>query len=438
MIESVFFLRYNARMKIKNSVLCLIMVLGLIDPAIAEDRLRDELITTPDRSCGIHYLTQGNTIGWYLTEVEGSCISGLLDGRGHVTLRDAFGKIVRDIDSFFTQGYPTKSAYKGIHLKTLWLSDTPAQSLVFDLGTEEQLNIRYLGKMAAVQQPDGTYSSFDACHPAVVLAMTPDLDLFEDESIQQELINSVLNRITPVCSDANQIYFYGSSKDNPENKDIAFFADIDLENSHIKVRRLPSSPRIRDILSNPSEAADVPIPKEIRRETGLPVVQITPVKPEVRSLPPQGAVTETAQPKKDEVFSPISAQAQAQPPQPSEPIIIPQPIPTISPTSDTVTQVTQPESPPEASPSWDDVPALLTAARLLKQPVEGKALIHIARFDATGLALTDRPVALRVKGDNLPLGWVMVQGTFSQTPPQNTSDTIGFVQVRSFTPMKEK
>ena len=413
--------------------------MGFCAYAGPDDRVRDELITTTDRSCGIHYLTNKNTIGWYITEVEGTCLNGLLDGMGHISLRNAFGKVVQETAGFFVQGYPMESNYGNINLKTLLLGDTN-QELIFDLGSEERLDIKYMGKMTSTRQSDDTYSAFDACHPAVVLAVTPHLDLFEDEAVQQELINSVINRVAPVCPETNQIYFYGSDKDNPENKDIAFFADINLESGHIKVRRLPSSPRLRDVLTNPADAMDIPIPKEIRRETGLPVVQVTPVKPESKPAP---AVPPTEKSKQQVIplsVTPAPAQmpvlpktAPAPQPLPTTESIAPQPVPAPEPVL--AQSQPQPQTPePTSLPAWDDIPALLTAARLLKQPVDGKALIHIARFDAMGIALTDGPVALRVKGNNLPLGWVVVQGLFSYTPPQNGTDALGFVQVQSFTP----
>ena len=411
-------------MRIKNTLFYFVLLMGLNAYAGSDDRVRDELITTPDRTCAIHYLTQGNTVGWYVTEVEGSCPNGLLNGAGKATLRNAFGKVVRQIAGFFTHGYPTREDYGEITLKTLWLSDSSTQSLVFDLGSGEANDIHYLGKMTSTRQSDEAYSAFDACHPATILALTKDEMIFGDETVQQDLIDAVLNRVAPICPDAPRIYVYGSSKENPENKDIAFFADIDLDSGHIKVRRLPISARVRDVLGDPEAAADFPVPKEIRRETGLPVVQITPVKPEVKPLP-HPIPEPTIEPR-------IKKQPIPQPESPS-PAMIQPPAP--------MAQTQIPSAPAEtkaSESSWDDVPALLTASRLLKQPVEGKVLLHIARFDATGLAITDAPVALRLKGNNLPLGWVGVMGTFSHTPPQASTDTLGFVQVQTFTPIGDK
>ncbi|MDY6407583.1 MAG: hypothetical protein SPL08_02610, partial [Pseudomonadota bacterium] len=234
----------------------------------------------------------------------------------------------------------------------------------------------------------------------------------------------------------------GSETDTPENKDISFFADINLNTGHIKVRRVPSSPRIRDVLADPTNNTDIPLPKEIRRETGLTVVQITPVKPEgksfgvldtpkndiaVSSIPVVGAIplsrdTSEIQTSglRETSTSLIRTTAETMPVSVSRP----------SSEKETVQE--------EADSLWDDIPALLTAARLLKQPVDGKALVHIARFDSVGIALTDGPVILRLRGKNLPTGWVVISGHFTYTPMQNANDAVGFVDVQSFTAMSHK
>jgi len=403
------------------------LLLSVAASAFAADSVRDEFITTTDRTCGIHYLTDGNTVGWYLTEVSGSCPGGVLDGRGSVAVRNAFGKPVRNLSGFFTQGYWTGKIPQKVPLKTLLLSDSDTQTLLFELGGEERLDLHYLGRMTATRSSDGGYGPFSACRPVWILAVTPHTDIFEDEAVQQELINSVLNQARDLCPEADQIYFYGSDTEDPTNKDIAFFADIRLSTGQIKVRRLPSSPRVRDILTRPAEAADIPVPKEIRQETGLPVVEITPVRPE---QPTAEKPAPTPKPVAIPVLPPTP---------PAEPTPV---TPEITPTPE-VTQAEPEEAPiPEAAPApipdtWDDIPALLTASRLLKQPVDGKTLIHISHFDETGAALTDEPAVLRLKGNSLSLGWGIAEGAFSHTATQGPTDSVGFVQVRSFTPVSK-
>ena len=394
-------------MRIRN--LLIFFAFGLCSvSAAALSPVRDEVLITTDRSCAVHFLTHDNTTGWYLTEVEGSCPNGVLEGAGLVTVRNAFGKTVGQLNGFFHQGY-----WMGHHevfapLKTLLLKDETEQTLVVDLGREERLDIKYLGKLTATRRSDNTYGPFSGCRPTQVLAVTSQPDLFEDEAVQQELINSAINRAKNLCPDTEWIYFYASQSENPDNQEIIFFADINLESRKIKVRRLPSSRRNRDLLGGNSQVSTVPQPREIRRETGLPVVQITPVKPEQEGRADSPSQTEV-------VKQSIPVQAQ--------------PVPIAS----------EPE-PKNVAPSLenlDDIPALLTAARLLKQPIEGKILIHIHHFDEKGEAVLDEPISLLATGKGLSLGWGIAEGLVSYREPNpQDPEKRGFIQINTFTPVQ--
>jgi len=371
--------------------------------AVALPPVRDEVITTTDRNCAIHYLTHDNTTGWYLTEFEGDCQSGVLEGAGLVTVRNAFGKTVGQLNGFFRQGYWMGNQEVLAPLKTLLLRDDPEQTLVVDLGREDHLDVRYLGKLTAARRSDNTYGPFVGCRPAQVLAVTTQPELFEDETVQQGLINSAINRAKQLCWGTEWIYFYASQTENPDNQDIIFFADINLETRKIKVRRLPSSGHNRDLLTLGTSGSAIPQPKEIRRETGLPVVQITPVKPEQEEKM-------LAQPQAQTVQ--VSSQVQS----------VPQ-VPVVD---------TQNELLP---PNLDDIPALLTASRLLKQPIDGKALIHIHHFNEKGEAVLDEPVPLRATGSALSIGWGVAEGMFTHhSADSGDPESRGFVQIKSFTP----
>ena len=399
-------------MKMGNHLFFVVLGLWSVS-AMALPPVRDEVLTTTDRSCAVHFLTHDNVTGWYLTEAEGACPNGVLEGAGLVTVRNAFGKTVGQLNGFFHQGY-----WMGHHevlapLKTLLLRDEAEQTLVVDLGKEERLDIRYLGKLTATRRSDNTYGPFSGCRPTQVLAVTTQPDLFEDETVQQELINSAINRAKNLCPDTEWIYFYASESENPDNQEIIFFADINLESRKIKVRRLPSSRRNRDLLGEGS-ISTIPQPKEIRRETGLPVVQITPVKPEQEGrvdLPMQTDIAKL----------PVPATIQPVPVQTKPTVTIPE---------------SEPKNITPSLENLDDIPALLTATRLLKQPIDGKALIHIHHFDEKGDAVLDDPVPLRATGTGLSLGWGIAEGLFSyRVTDSKDSETKGFIQINTFTPV---
>lgn len=415
------------------------LILSVVYPTKAAEelpRVRDELLTTTDRSCAVHYLTHQNTTGWYLTEVEGECPYGVLDGYGSLAVRNAFGKVVDQRNGMFAQGYWMGTDPMRVTLKSLFLGDLEEQTLVYQLGDDKQLNIRYLGTSKAVRRSDKSYGPFLGCNPARILAVTPDTSIFEDESIQQDIIQSVIRRVQNVCSEPDKIYLYASKKENPENADVAFFADISLAEQQIKVRRLPSSSRTRNILAIGSEDDNKPRPREIRHETGLPVVQVTPVKP-------TAPISRTENPVLDIPLKTDSTKDTVTPINPAQILKHQVQIPT-GPSvktdffnDDTTIQPPVLTDPPPSVPidanHLDEVPHLLTASRLLGQPVDGKALVHIARFDNDGSVLIDEPVALRAKGSRLSLGWGIAEGEFLY---DSQSDRRGFIQIDTFTPVE--
>ena len=373
--------------KIKE-VLMIVFVL-LSATGIQASNVRDVVLSTTDRSCSIHYLTHGNTTGWFLTDVDGDCSTGKLSGEGSVIVRDAFGNVEEQLIGHFNQGYWTGVEPIQVPLKTLLLNhDSEEQFLTFDLGKEKRLDIQYLGKMTSTRRSDKTYGPFLACDPVRVLAITTDIDLFRDEAVQQNLISSVVQRAREICPQSMQIQFYASNQDNPLEEDIFFFADIDLEAKHVKVRRIPTPSETRKVIR---------LEKQDKNQS---------IEAELQSLSsPQSTMKDTVE--KDPDISVPSEEKR-----------------TVLPVLDVDTEI-----------RLDKIPHLLTASRLLKQPVEGKALVHIAYFNDIGEAVTDKPVALKVKGNGLSLGWGVLSGVFTYLQPTGKLNELrGMVDVLSFSP----
>lgn len=394
---------------------------------------QDDRIATTDRSCTIHYTTRRNTTGWFLSDLDGSCPNGWLNGPATITIRDAFAKPVEQISGFWVDGYRTEPIAVPVQINDISGDETGTRILSFDMGQEERLDIRYVGRMTAEPLADGTYGPFMACAPVQILAITSDLSLFEDETIQQELINTAINQARFLCPKATHIYFYAADTLRPQNKDVAFFADIDLDGRKIKVKRVPSSSRIRDILKNPDQG--IPVPRIVRQGTGTPIMQVQPIKQTKKEpTPTSSAVSQRPLTPLARTASPRPAPTSSQ--QASGPVSqMPIPVSRKAPQpADPEPQITSQPTPPVL----DALPHLLTAARLLKQPVDGKALVHISGFDDSGAAVIDQPVALRATGTGLSLGWGIAEGLYSYTPPAGTVPTVkGFVQIHTFTPTSD-
>lgn len=355
--------------------------------------VQDVVLNTTDKTCSIHYLTHGNTTGWFLTDISGSCASGTLSGEASVIVRNAFGKVEEQLVGYFNQGYWTGSEQTNAPLKILFLNhDSEEQFLTYDLGQEDRLDVHYLGKMTATRRADNTYGPFLSCDPVRILAITSDSELFTDESVQQGLITSAVQRARNVCPKTMQIQFYGADRDNPQNEDIFFFADIDLETKHIKVRRTPSSLNTWKTIQ---------VRNNITEKTVLPK----------ENIPPSvwNASKKNEDINRDDDISLLSPKEKNKP---------------TLPVLDVDTEI-----------RLDKIPHLLTASRLLKQAVDGKALVHIDSFNEMGEAVADKPVRLKIKGNGLSLGWGVLEGYFTYLYPSGKLDEPrGIAEATSFTP----
>lgn len=409
--------------------------------------LDDTTIKTDDGSCGIHYLTQKNITGWRLDVMDTNCTDGWVTGYANVTVRDAFGQPVEQIYGFFKEGYWTGETRIDTPIIDRFSTKQGVQSLSFDLGNDSRFNMRFIGQMKSSQAQNGTYGAFEACSPVRILAITDTISVFEDESVQQDLLNTVISKAHEICPKAHLIYFFGSEKDRPNRDEVVFFADLDLNEKQIRVRRLPSSPRLskEQVVKTKSNA---PLPTVIRQERGTPLMRVTPIRPlsltdkspKPETPPTSAAVVTPTLPgitEKSQVASIDSPAVYLTPLQEEEPTNS-----TSSnqlPLSTPDTKEPRPEStqtPPDTPPAvLDQVPHLLAASRLLKQPVSGQAAVHVHRVDLSGMAWIDEPVPLRASGRLLPVGWNIVEGAFTATA--NTAEkekSEGLIQIKNTHP----
>ena len=406
--------------------------------------LDDTSVKTDDGKCAIHYLTQRNVTGWRLDAGQTSCPDGWIDGYADVTIRDAFGQPAEQIYGFFKQGYWTGKYRIDAPVIDRFSTEQGVQSLSFDLGNDPQFDIRFIGQMKSNRAADGSYSAFEACSPVRILAVTDRISLFEDESSQQDLLNTVIQKAHSVCPDAHLIYFFGAEKNRPNKDEIVFFADLDLAQKQIRVRRLPSSPRLTEQEAAARAASDAPLPKVIRHEGGTPLMRVTPIRP--LSLTDQSTDAQTPPPSAA-VVTPTLPEAPA-PEQTKRPETSPVHLTSLQPESAAASSPAEPE-PPEPitspnpvttpdEPSLDEVSHLLTASRLLGQPVTGRTAVHVRRVDLSGIAWIDDPVPMRAAGRLLPIGWNIVEGAFSATSPTSQADASeGLIQIKTARPCPE-
>ncbi len=415
---------------IKQMVVIAGMLLGCTMTSVTAAE-KSDVILTSEQGCQIHYITDKNVDGWSIGGQLGECPDGWVDGYADITISNAFGKPVEQIFGHFRNGFWVGS--KAIPFSVVGLSETVdnERALNVDLDQNEEHKIQYIGQLRAKKMADGSFDAFTACPTTRVLAVTENRDVFENETVQSELLNEAIHYAKTLCPEVNGIHFYGASVSDPSDKDIFFFAEIDLGLRQIQVKRLPSSAR---------KKAESERLARIRVEpSGVPIMKVTPIRPE--SVTPRSEAEKNAEKipeisetetiesssKKSDINVAEEApvwETEAKNPPPTAEVI-----PTNSASHSETMVIGEPSVENDTNPSnveetnkivVDAIPHLLTASRLLKKTVSGTAIVHVFRVDLSGQAWIDLPVPMKANGRLVQTGWNVVSGLFSAEPPTRT------------------
>ena len=405
----------------------LLILLTLVAQPGQTKSLTESLLTTPDKKCAIRYWSRENTDGWYLMPIAGSCPNGVLEGPGRVTIRNREGHVIHSLDASFVQGYPIGSQMIPYPLLGAF-NDKGNMTLTFDLGQDPASNIRFFGRLTVPDLADYPFSP-DTLQPLRILMQADRESLFYSEESQRRLVAEAINRGKPISAATSKMYLFGAVKSNPDRQDILFFAEADLSLNQVRVKRRPQ-PRKNE--------TDIPFPKEIRQEAGVPVVRILPsVLDRPAPLSHTAIPTDQPTPLIDLKGAPESVLTPS-----DDGDVNPQILPLTDESVPVRSDFSQPtveaisSRPALSEDALDKIPHLLTSSRLLKQPVQGKALVHIARFNGAGQVIIDRPVSLSAKGNGLSLGWGVAEGYFLNTSDPHLPDTLGFIDITSFSPLE--
>lgn len=397
------------------------IVIGALAVGAAAAELDEYRLFTSDGSCSFSHLSQRIPEAAYLEAAAAECPDGFLDGYADVTLFSADKKPLEQFYGFFSQGYWTGESWIRRPFRDRFATDAGAQSLTFELGTEQQAELTMLGQAQAARLPDGRYGAFDTCAPFRVLALTPHRDVFENEVSRNQVVKLARYYAAQMCPQTKRVLLFAAAVMRPSPADVFFFAEIDLAQEVIEIKRMP---------------ADVPLPaRPVRHERGVPIMRVTPLIDE--ELP---------------AAAPVVEQPPAPPPAPAGMPEITENIPFETAEAPPAFLPMTPEQPPEApfqeiaSPekeisleapaplALDLLPPLLTASRILQAPLEGTSVVHVAASES-GPNYINWPVALRVEGVALPPGWGILSGQFSAPEKEQAA---GAVRVHRFKACREE
>lgn len=327
-------------------------------------------LQTKDKTCNFNFLTPKNTQGWYISTSEGLCKEGVVQGHGEVTIHNAFGSPVEQVYGFFNGGYWTgDTAVDGMILSRT-INIDGSQKVLFSIPNTTYLDFQFIGQMTSKKQRDGTYTPFSFCNPLRVLIQTQEVGLFQDTTSLTKIIDAIAKQARTMCPAEQKIMLFGSTKEQPLQDEIFFYAEIDLSKAQIHVLKNDpqgqvSVPQNRiattDILQEPVPAFEPPDPQQ-------PTAIVTP----------------------DDVITPVL------------PVMLAKTNDIEKSTKDVSTEIDN---------TFDKVPHLLVSSRILQKPVFGTAVVHIGKVSGKTAYSTDKK--LHLNGDELISGWAVISGEFN-------------------------
>ncbi len=387
--------------------------------------LDEATLQTVDGTCGIHYLTSKNTQGWSVEITGGTCPNELLNGYADVAVLNAFGQVVDQIYGYFSNGYWTGNQQLNAPVLKRTSDEKGVQKAIFIAGSNKKFRIDYIGQMSAQKNAGGTYNPLSFCGPFRVLAVTQNTGLFDDEQTVQDVIDDATENARLFCPAEKRMMLFASTKMEPKQQDIFFFADVNLQTGeHNIVTKADSKPMV--IKQEGGEVVSLVIPE--RKKT--PVLKRGYVD---RSREPIASPVRPAVPVTEDVFHPtVDFEDVVSLPVPEMAVASDVTIDELEPSTVTVLETALPmdelpvpETIAEPSPETmvkrslvaekmiSPIAHLRVMAQVMRQPVTGTAVVHIETVGLDGTAKTDEPAVLTLAGADMRRGWAIAHGVFT-------------------------
>lgn len=213
--------------------------------------LDEQIIQTQKKGCKIYYLTEKNIHGWHIeTDREECGPDGFLSGYHNITVYNAFSKPVEKIYGYFSNGYWTGDALlTGISFKR-FSEDFGIQKATFNIYTDTDNNISYIGQMTSKKTPGGNYPAFKVCSPFRVLGVLSNPEELKNSHLLHTVFQTVERESRKFCPAEKEVQLFLSDSENPAEEDVFMYVKMDLKTHRHKIvrskapekRKTPESP----------------------------------------------------------------------------------------------------------------------------------------------------------------------------------------------------
>lgn len=241
-------------------------------PCLA-DEADEQIISTEDKKCAIHYLSAKTRKLWSIEVDKSYCHNGWVQGFATVILKDSLNRPARTLKGFFQQGY--------------WLSDFPGpidtfyrftpqkntQDFIFESGTDKKDNAVFYTVATSIQK-ENLYPPFNLCpqNPLLLVVHEPVTD-FDQSLFQTNILNQAQDLLKKKCPTVKAFNLIGGTSQILTEEDGPFRATINMATGETTLSFISPIP-LKEKLH----------PTELRREDADHLITIHP-EPQPENLP---------------------------------------------------------------------------------------------------------------------------------------------------------
>lgn len=340
----------------------IVFFLMLLVPTVCLADLDEVVLHSENQKCAIRYLTTKPVKG-QLIKTNKECPDGWVQGYSSVEIDTPQYQMTETLTGFFMDGYWLGSFPAHGHIQDRSNPQENVQALTYILDTDKEADITYLVQLRATRSENPIYGAFTGCPDFRLLAVVPDIQLFENEVFQEKIATKATLYAKKLCADLDTIAVFGAKKINARAQDIVFQMQIDpVTKEH-------------NIISteNNFQNTDVNEPIELRPQSGEVLLSVEPTE--------EDFIVRYGKPEK--------------------------PLPPLKPSK------TSPALP------LTSLNHLNVQSKLTDHPAQGRVIVHIQNVDLDGSAWVDLPQKVQLKyHPQLKVGWAIIQGRFYKNQMQ--------------------
>ncbi|MBO4643258.1 MAG: hypothetical protein J5716_01475 [Alphaproteobacteria bacterium] len=185
-------------------------IVARIDP----DTALEHRIYSKDKECSILYTTDKpaeKLKKWFISVGGNSCAENLIYGRADVSVFNEKGDLETTLDGYFTEGRFTGKKNLNVVLLNRYGVNKNVQLLSYLIDSDMELKIHYISYLKSQRnQKTGFYSPWAGCSPFIMAAVTENEELFLESSVTDNILRTAQSFADIFCPGTTQMKFFAT------------------------------------------------------------------------------------------------------------------------------------------------------------------------------------------------------------------------------------